>query len=167
MSKAEPYGFRPLSRTDLPLLAEWLERSHVRRWWGEPSEAIGSMEEHIDDPSVAPFIVTLDGSDFAFIQVADLSVEDDAALADQPVGTYGIDQFIGPAELTGKGHGPAFIGRFCGGLFAKGARRILVDPHPDNAIAIRAYSKAGFTRLEETTTNYGRALLMALDHQEM
>ncbi|TBE73818.1 GNAT family N-acetyltransferase, partial [Rhizobium leguminosarum] len=55
---------------------------------------------------------------------------------------------------------------FCDMLFAKGAQRILVDPHPDNAFAIRAYTKAGFQGLGETTTKYGRALLMALDRQE-
>jgi aminoglycoside 6'-N-acetyltransferase len=32
--------------------------------------------------------------------------------------------------------------------------------------AAGAYTKAGFQRLGETTTNYGPALLMALDRQE-
>jgi aminoglycoside 6'-N-acetyltransferase len=30
--------FRPLGRSDLPLLAEWLGRPHVARWWREPSD---------------------------------------------------------------------------------------------------------------------------------
>ena len=30
--------FRPLDRSDLPLLAEWLGRPHVARWWREPSD---------------------------------------------------------------------------------------------------------------------------------
>jgi aminoglycoside 6'-N-acetyltransferase len=31
-------AFRPLERSDLPLLAEWLGRPHVARWWREPSD---------------------------------------------------------------------------------------------------------------------------------
>lgn len=166
MPRADEYHFRPVVREDLPLLAGWLELEHVRRWWGDPAEAAASIEDHIGDPSVAPFIVTLNGADFGYIQAADLAGEDDEALARQPAATVGIDQFIGPRELVGIGHGPAFIGLFCERLFAKGARRILVDPHPDNAVAIKAYAKAGFARLEEATTQYGRALLMALDHPE-
>jgi aminoglycoside 6'-N-acetyltransferase len=32
------FVFRPLDRSDLPLLAEWLGRPHVARWWREPSD---------------------------------------------------------------------------------------------------------------------------------
>jgi aminoglycoside 6'-N-acetyltransferase len=160
------YVFRPVTMADLPLLAEWLEQRHVRRWWGETADALVSIEEHLRDPAVEPYMVTLDGRDFAFIQVADLDDEDDAALDGQPEGTCGIDQFIGVEALVGKGHGPAFMASFCSMLFVRGKNRVLVDPHPDNIVAIRAYTKAGFQRLGETTTNYGRALLMALDRQE-
>lgn len=160
------YAFRPVTVADLPLLAEWLDQAHVRRWWGGPAEALVSIEEHLRDPTVEPYIVTLDDRDFAFIQVADLDGEDDAALDGQPQGTCGIDQFIGIETLLGKGHGPAFMADFCRELFEKGKNRVLVDPHPDNIFAIRAYTKAGFQRLGETNTNYGRALLMALDRQE-
>lgn len=160
------YVFRSVTVADLPLLAEWLGKPHVRRWWSEPEEALASIEEHLRDLAVEPYIVTFADRDFAFIQVADLDDEDDAALDGQPDGTCGIDQFIGVEALLGKGHGPAFMAQFCQSLFDRGKNRVLVDPHPDNAFAIRAYTKAGFQRLGETTTNYGRALLMALDRQE-
>ncbi|TCL73127.1 GNAT family N-acetyltransferase [Rhizobium sp. BK251] len=166
MSRAERIAFRPAARADLGLLAEWLETPHVRRWWGDPAEAIASIDEHLDGYQVEAFMVALDGKDFAFIQSADLGKEEDQALADQPAATFGIDQFIGPVSMTGRGYGPAFMRLFCTRLFDRGARRILVDPHPENAIAIRAYAKAGFAELGEATTNYGRALLMALDRQE-
>jgi aminoglycoside 6'-N-acetyltransferase len=106
------YTFRPVTVADLPLLAEWLKQPHVRRWWSEPEEALVSMGEHLRDPSVDPYMVMLDGRDFAFIQVADLDDEDDVALADQPAGTCGIDQFIAIEALLGKGHGPAFMAKF-------------------------------------------------------
>jgi len=160
------YAFRAVEAADFPLLADWLAQPHVRRWWGNPNDALISIGQHLHDPLVEPYIVTLKGEEFAYIQVADLDGEEDEALSDQPEGTCGIDQFIGVEQLLGRGHGPAFMALFCEGLFEKGKRRVLVDPHPENAFAIRAYAKAGFQRLGETTTNYGRALLMALDRQE-
>ena len=36
-SEAE-VGFRPVAVADLPLLHEWLEREHVRAWWGAPGD---------------------------------------------------------------------------------------------------------------------------------
>ena len=152
MPKAEPYAFRPLAATDLPLLAKWLESRHVRRWWGDPAEALTSMEEHIDAASVSCFMVTLNGKDFAFIQAADLDDEDDEALAGQPKGTYGIDQFIGIEELAGKGHGPAFMIGFCDMLFAKARSgsssiRILTMHSQSEPIPRRAFKDLAKQRL--------------------
>ena len=75
-------------------------------------------------------------------------------------GTRGIDQFIGEADMLGRGHGSAFIRAFIDRLLANGAPRIVIDPDPANARAIRAYEKAGFDK-----DRYGRytrrpALLM-------
>jgi aminoglycoside 6'-N-acetyltransferase len=69
--------------------------------------------------------------------------------------------------LAGKGHGPVFTRRFCDRLFAEGAFRIFVDPNRKNAVAIRARAKAGLEAIGEVTTNYGRVLVMARNHQEI
>lgn len=53
-------------------------------------------------------------------------------------GTWGIDQFIGEANLIGKGFGTRAIKAFTRALFARGGvLRILTDPEPENARAIR------------------------------
>jgi aminoglycoside 6'-N-acetyltransferase len=43
---------------------------------------------------------------------------------------------------------------------------VIIDPHPDNARAIRAYEKAGFQLLGHRTTIFGEVMLMALDGPE-
>jgi aminoglycoside 6'-N-acetyltransferase len=48
-------------------------------------------------------------------------------------------------------------------LLASGVPRLIIDPDPDNARAIRAYEKAGFVAFDRRTTIYGPALLMARD----
>ncbi|MCP2000214.1 RimJ/RimL family protein N-acetyltransferase [Nitrobacter winogradskyi] len=48
-------------------------------------------------------------------------------------------------------------------LLVEGVPRIVIDPGPDNARAIRAYEKAGFYRDRRAATPDGPALLMIRD----
>jgi aminoglycoside 6'-N-acetyltransferase len=48
-------------------------------------------------------------------------------------------------------------------LFEAGAPRVITDPNPRNARAIRAYEKAGFRALDYRRTISGDALLMSND----
>ncbi|CAN7294556.1 GNAT family N-acetyltransferase [Devosia sp. LjRoot16] len=155
------YGFRPVTRADLPLLGRWLAEPHVRKWWAEPAKALQSIESHIDSISVEPFIVELDGKPIGYIQSYDPHLEDAHPYQDQPTGTLGIDQFIGEAALIGKGHGTRLIEAFVEQLFEEGAIRVIIDPDPANAAAIRAYEKAGFERFDTRHSKYGPALMLA------
>jgi aminoglycoside 6'-N-acetyltransferase len=67
-----------------------------------------------------------------------LGAEVDHPCRDQPLGTRGIDQFIGEPELLEQGRGTAFIRLFVESLFKAGAPRIVTDPNPRNSRAIRA-----------------------------
>jgi aminoglycoside 6'-N-acetyltransferase len=65
--------------------------------------------------------------------------------------------------LIGRGHGSAFIRAFVEQSFAAGAPRVVTDPNPRNARAIRAYAKAGFHPIGQRRTLSGEALLMGCD----
>jgi aminoglycoside 6'-N-acetyltransferase len=106
------------------------------------------------------FIVVSDDRPFAYLQCYDQSAWPDNGLGDHPTGTRGIDQFIGELDMMGQGHGSAFIRAFVEGALAKGAPRIVTDPDPGNARAIRAYEKAGFAKTKLVDTPDGVALLM-------
>lgn len=163
----DAYGFRPLTRADLPLLARWLAESHVARWWGERDRELESIASHIDSIAVEPFIIELDGKPVGYIQSYDPYLEEgDNPFDDQPFGTLGIDQFIGEPSLVGFGHGPRLITQFAQMMFEEGAPRLIVDPAPTNSRAIRAYEKAGFRPLGLRNTPDGEALLMVLDAED-
>jgi aminoglycoside 6'-N-acetyltransferase len=133
----------------------------VAQWWDDPAEGLNSIDKHIGSISVAPFIVELDGRPIGYIQSYDPHLEDGHPYQDQPIGTLGIDQFIGEPGLIGLGHGPRLIEAFVALLFRKGAIRVIIDPDPANAAAIRAYEKAGFERFDTRHSEDGPALLMA------
>jgi aminoglycoside 6'-N-acetyltransferase len=163
---AARYDFRPLTEADLPLVAGWLAEPHVAEWWDDPEAGIASIRDHIDSISVEPLIVELSGKPIAYLQSYDPHLEDDHPYSDQPFGTLGIDLSIGPGEMVGIGHGSAIVRQFVEELFAEGAPRVIIDPHPDNARAIRAYEKAGFREIDRRTSRYGDVVLMAIEAEE-
>lgn len=164
--KAAIYDFRPVTRVDLSLIAGWLAEPHVAQWWGEPQQELAAIAEHIDSVSVEPLIVELNGKAIGYLQAYDPHMEDDHPYADQPFGTLGLDLTIGVPNLVGIGHGSAIIRQFVADLFEEGAPRVIIDPHPDNRRAIRAYEKAGFRSLDERNSQYGRVCFMAIDSPE-
>jgi aminoglycoside 6'-N-acetyltransferase len=157
------YQFRPVSAGDLPLLQQWLNRPHVCEWWHDPVRGLATIEEHIHDPAIDLFIVNFGNKPIGYIQSWDPHAEKDHPCRDQPVGTRGIDQFIGEPDFVNRGHGSAFIRAFVQRLFEAGAPRVVTDPNPRNARAIRAYTKAGFQPIDTRLTISGEALLMGCD----
>lgn len=124
---------------------------------------LARIAEHIVDPAINPFMVECNDVPIGYIQSWDPHAEADHPCHDQPLGTRGIDQFIGEPELIGQGHGTAFIRLFVESLFKAGAPRVVTDPNPRNSRAIRAYAKAGFKEIDRRITISGEALLMARD----
>ena len=160
------YDFRPLTAKDLPLLARWLAEPHVAEWWDDPETALAEIAGHIDSISVEPLIVELAGRPIAYLQSYDPHLEDDHPYQDQPFGTIGLDVTIGVPELVGIGHGSAIVAQFSDTLLEEGAPRVVIDPHPTNLRAIRAYEKAGFRAMGERVSVYGPALIMVRDSGE-
>jgi len=158
---APPYVFRPMTTADLPLVQRWLLEPHVAEWWHDP-ETFEFVSGDLDHPDMAQFIVTLDGRPFAYLQCYRMS-DWDSGFGPQPAGTRGIDQFIGEADMMGRGHGSAFVSAFIEELLRNGTPRVVLDPKPTNSRAIRAYEKAGFQRDREVDTPDGAALLMVRD----
>jgi aminoglycoside 6'-N-acetyltransferase len=164
-SAAADYGyrFRDLAAADLPMLAGWLAEPHVVQWWGNPAESLAEIADAITDRATRPMIVELQGEPIAYLQEYDPHMEPGHPYRDQPVGTLGLDLTIGRSELVGVGHGSAILRQHADGRLRGGVPRLVIDPHPDNARAIRAYEKAGFIVFDRRTTIYGPALIMARD----
>jgi aminoglycoside 6'-N-acetyltransferase len=156
------YAFRPMSASDLPTIKRWLETPHVSEWWHDPAEQFELVSGDLDHPDMAQFIVTADGREFAYLQCYNLSAWN-TGFGQQPEATRGIDQFIGEADMLGRGHGSGFVRAFAEQLLAAGTPRVVTDPDPANTRALRAYEKAGFCHDRLIETPDGLALLMTRD----
>ncbi len=162
---SQRYAFRSVSEADLPLLRQWLEQPHWAEWWDDPDDDIAGIREAMGSVECEPLIVELGGRPIAYLQCYDPHLEDGHPYQDQPFGTLGIDLSVGPPEMLGQGHGSALLRQFVDELFAEGTPRVIIDPHPDNRRAIRAYEKAGFRAFDSRTSIYGPALMMARDSE--
>ena len=156
------YEFVPMTSADLPLIKRWLETPHVREWWNDPAEQFELVSGDLDHPDMAQFIVRSSERPFAYLQCYNLSAWN-TGFGTQPTGTRGLDQFIGEADMLGRGHGATFIRVFAERLLASGTPRVVIDPDLTNARAIRSYEKAGFVRDRLVDTPDGTALLMVRD----
>jgi RimJ/RimL family protein N-acetyltransferase len=143
--------FRPLLAQDLPLLHEWLQRPHVRRWWGAKEtyeEVAGHYLPSIEgsDPTDL-YVALLDDEPIGFVQtylVADYP--EYAVLVGAEEGAAGVDLFIADEALTGRGIGSELLRRFTSEIvFARpGTSHCTADPDVDNRASVRAFEKAGF-----------------------
>jgi aminoglycoside 6'-N-acetyltransferase len=157
------YVFRAMTAADLPLVGTWLEQPHVREWWGDPNEQYILIRDDLDHPAMDQFIVAIDDRPFAYLQCYDPTAWPLNSFGMQPEGTRGIDQFIGEADMIGRGHGSALIRNFIERLVKSGTPRVVTDPDPANARAVRAYEKAGFAKTRLIDAPDRRALLMVFD----
>jgi aminoglycoside 6'-N-acetyltransferase len=151
-----------MTAADLPLVLHWLKQPHVREWWGDTHEQFELVSGDLNEPAMDQFIVKYQGKDFGYIQCYDLTAWD-SGFGSHPTGTRGIDQFIGEPDMVDRGHGSAFIRAFVDDKLIAGVPRMVTDPDPSNARAIRAYEKAGFEKVQLVDTPDGIALLMVRD----
>jgi aminoglycoside 6'-N-acetyltransferase len=157
------YQFRRMTAADLPLVRGWLALPEVVEWWGDPDEQFELVREDLESLAMDQFIIAIDDRPFAYLQCYDPTAWPENGLGRHPFGTRGIDQFIGDPNMIGHGHGSAFIRQFTDGLLTAGTPRVLTDPDPANARAIRAYEKAGFRAEGVVDTPDGLSLLMVRD----
>ena len=152
-----------MTLADVQLLARWRRAPHVRDWWGEGEPLTAGA---LADARVSRWIASLGGRPFAYIQDYDPHGWDGHHFGHLPPGARGIDQYIGEADLLGRGHGTALIRAHVGALMDRGAPAVATDPHPDNARAIAAYRKVGFrAEGDPQDTPWGRILPMVIRRQ--
>lgn len=155
----QPYLIRRAQPLDRLLLAQWRSRPHITRWWGDPG--VEPQAEKVGAPLVAAWIAELDDRPFAFIQDYAVSDWPPHHFDYLPVGSRGMDLYIGELDLIGQGHGPRLVRQHADALLSAGAPAVGIDPHPDNLAAQRAFEKAGFTLAGgPMETRWGRAVLM-------
>jgi aminoglycoside 6'-N-acetyltransferase len=144
-------SFRPLNRSDLPLLQQWLSAPHVDAWWHQPLDLIGLEQKYgprIDGMEpIHVFIIEHEAHPIGWIQWYRWSdFPDHATQLNAGPGAAGLDLAIGELSSIGKGLGPKAIREFVLGVIAiePGITAVVTDPEEQNGRSCRAFEKAGF-----------------------
>ena len=117
------------------MLQRWHLQPHVLEWWDDYDHdtAIREYTSEFGSSVIERFIVDYEGRPFGFLQTYDAFRAGDGWWPDEPVGTWGIDCFIGEAALLGKGLGSAMVRQMAQSLLARpGVTRLIIDPAPKN-----------------------------------
>lgn len=145
-------SFRPLRREDLPLLHAWLNRPFVAEWWGGPTsmeEVEQEYGEYLDGVEpIRVYLASIGETPMGHLQW--MRYRDYPAYArvlgvDDP-DAANCDVLIGEEKFLHRGLGGPLVRQFVREvIFADPTvTRCFIDPDARNAIAIRAYEKAGF-----------------------
>lgn len=158
MTDMARYRFRAATMADLGLLAGWLKAPHVSRWWNSDAPF---DEEKLADSRVSRWVVWLGERPFAYMQDYAVHGWPQHHFDYLPDGSRGIDQYIGEADMIGKGHGTGFIGQRMRDLFGQGIPALATDPNPENKRAIAVYERLGFRIVGQAQeTQWGTILPM-------
>ncbi|WP_127520647.1 GNAT family N-acetyltransferase [Mesorhizobium sp. Z1-4] len=161
-------SFKPVTAGDYGLLREWLNRPHMREWWGEPETELGYIVDMVEGrDTTRPFLIMLGGEPVGYIQYWFVGHHQDEQwlnespwLTELPKETVGVDLSIGDPDRLSAGIGTAALTAFVAMLRAEGFHEIIIDPDPDNRRAVRAYEKAGFLPIPELEGRTDDVLLM-------
>lgn len=126
------------------LLAAWLSRPHVVRWWGEQAARVAEL---LDRQPGTHALIAAGGVPVGYLCWAppDPAELRAAGLTDLPPGLVDIDILIGEPQLMGRGIGPRALGLLLGRLRREsGFRWAGLGTAVRNRTAISAFEKAGF-----------------------
>jgi aminoglycoside 6'-N-acetyltransferase len=126
---------RPIAPGDEAELLRIHRTPEVARWWEEPDDGFPWS----DDPESTRFVIEVDGAVGGMIQYGEELTPKYRHAS--------IDIFLDPA-LHDRGLGTEAVRQLARHLIEeRGHHRLTIDPAAENLAAIRAYEKAGFTRV--------------------
>jgi len=138
-----------ITKQDVALIERWLRAPHVRRWWGEPDEAVGETEAKLGVEGRA--LIEVDGRKVGLVIWGHPSRED----------AIDLDVMIGELDAVGHGVGREALRQAIDRIFNDPAVPYVIGAtSADNAPARAAAQKAGFdTSREFEDPSSGRYVL--------
>jgi RimJ/RimL family protein N-acetyltransferase len=160
MSTVELLPFDPSS--DAELLAAWLRKPHISRWWGGPESQLAAVLERPVGGDDA--LIAFDGAPVGYVrwQLTPRSELEEADIVEVPDGAIDIDIAIGDEAFVGRGIGPAALTQAVAKILETSRPpMIIMGTAIANVSALRAFAKAGFRPMRQfEDPEYGRFWLL-------
>ena len=149
-------SIRRMHDDDLRLFVAWRNEPHVAEWWDTDDEQRITLEDAsakygprtLAESSTTSCIIEVHSRPAGYIQCypwGSLADEVGAMGLEIREGAFGIDVFLGDAQLLDRGIGSRAVELLSAYLFReRGADQIAITTSVDNLRAQHAYRKAGF-----------------------
>lgn len=147
---------RDFTDSDIRLFEKWLCLPHVAEWYHEPMDWLDEVRKRKTDfYFLHHFITEYAGTPIGFCQYYAYENSGETWHGSIPVqGTYSMDYMIGDTSYLGKGFGRAMVRALMEKITAHiDARRIIVQPEPENQASCRTLLSCGF-RYDEANELY-------------
>lgn len=161
--RQKQFHFKPLTEGDFPLLHRWMNQPEVIRWYSKKNWTLEEVQQKYrpyvrGEKPIRSFIAFYREHPIGYIQgyrIRDFPDYFEKMPMKEDAG--GFDLYIGEESFLHKGLGSGMIDQFVTEiLFAdQEVTSCLIDPDPDNRIAIRAYEKAGFQYIKRIQKKNG------------
>lgn len=166
------FSFEPISFDHLAILHKWMQEPHVWQWWGEGRSwsfndikekytpyTLGYKIQQGEKKLIHPFLIELEERPIGFIQFYNafdfprdgFNTEDVWHELSQSLAA--VDFYIGESDYIGRGLGAEALKAFLSNHVFHHFDACLVDPDRNNKAAIKTYTKAGFSTLQDTDSN--------------
>lgn len=156
-------AFVPLREEDFPLIHRWMNQPFVYEWYGKHPPTMQEVrDKHLpyikgSKPTVG-FLIHIDAQPVGYVQtyLMDNYPEYNAQIG-HPDQAAMFDIFIGEFAFLHKGYGSVIMKQFLDEIVFTlyPVNTCLIGPEPENAVAIRAYEKAGFRYYRTITQDDG------------
>jgi aminoglycoside 6'-N-acetyltransferase len=152
------FRFERLQREHYPLLAVWLGRPHVARWWCDDATPAGLEADYgdaIDGREAADvFIASWEGKPVGLVQRFELAAHPAyrdaiAPWTEVPPRAWSLDYLLGEPSLLRRGYGTELVGQLVRTIWADApqASAIVVPVHVENRPSWRVLESNRFLRV--------------------
>jgi aminoglycoside 6'-N-acetyltransferase len=146
--------FRPMTYDDLPMVVDWQQAPHARRWFhGDRSDLAAARARY--GPRIegnAPtrmWVVQIDARAAGYVQDYRVRDHDEYAVKTQDPDAVAFDYVIGDPTLVNRGIGTRMIWTYVRDVLRRDypdAPRFLASPDHRNAPSLRVLGKCGFSQ---------------------
>lgn len=149
---ADSFDFRPLEQNDMERLHRWFHAPHAKQWFGGGRSLESVHDEYSEylepDQPIRVYIVEYAGRPIGMLNWERMgdSPEFQQCYKVEDPNSVNCDMILGESDIAHRGFGSTILRQFLRRIVFVDPRltSCIIDPVPENAIAIRMYEKAGF-----------------------
>lgn len=143
----EKLRLKPVEDSDIELLAKWLNKDYILKWYNDADEWLKEIRERNGEFGfLHHFIVMKNNKPIGFGQYYDcFDVQEEWYIIERPDRMYSIDYLIGEEEYLGKGYGKEIVRLLMDEIYNLSPEaEIVVQPDNDNIPSCKALLANGF-----------------------